>query len=57
MVKFATWMPQFDSLTPALLDLFISTDSCIHSAMAFPAMGKSNHVVFSVSCPVSLHRL
>ena len=54
MVKFATWTTDFDSLTSALLNVFNSTVASIHSAMAFPSMGKSN-LVLSVSCPVVLH--
>ena len=40
---------QADSDSPALLDLFISSDAGICSAMAFPPLGNSDHVVFSVS--------
>ena len=38
-----------DSHSPALLDLFISSDASICSAMAFPPLGNSNHVVVIVS--------
>ena len=38
-----------DSHSPALLDLFISSDASICSAMAFPPLGNSDHVVVSVS--------
>ena len=37
----------FDS--PALLDLFISSDASIFSTMAFPPLENSGHVVASVS--------
>ena len=47
MVNFPTWIP--DSHSPALLDLFISSDVSICSTMAFPPLGNSDHVVFSVS--------
>ena len=38
-----------DSQSPALLDLFISSDASICSTMAFPPLGNSDHVVVSVS--------
>ena len=34
---------------PALLDLFISSNTSICSAMAFSPLGNSDHVVVSVS--------
>ena len=37
------------SHSPALLDLFISSDASICSTMAFPPLGNSDHVVVSVS--------
>ena len=49
MVNFATWIPDNDSHSPVLLDLFISSDASICSAMAFPPLGNSDHVVVSVS--------
>ena len=52
MVNFLTWIPDFDSHSPALLDLFLSSDASICSAMAFPPMGNSDHVV-SVSIDFS----
>ena len=36
MVAFPTWIPHCDSHSPALLDLFLSSDASISSAMAFP---------------------
>ena len=36
MVNFPTWFADSDSLSPALLDLFISSDASICSTMAFP---------------------
>ena len=48
MVNFPTRIPDCDSHSPALLDLFISSDTSICSTMAFPALGNSNHVVVSV---------
>ena len=49
MVKFPTWIPDCDSHSPALLDLFISSDASVCSTMAFPSLGNSDHVVVSVS--------
>ena len=49
MVNFPTQIPDCDSHSPALLDLFISSDTSICSAMAFPPLGNSDHVVVSVS--------
>ena len=36
-------------LSPALLDLFISSDASICSTMTFPPLGNSDHVVASIS--------
>ena len=47
--NFPTQVPDFDSLSPARLDLFLSSDASICSAMAFPPLGNSDHVVVSVS--------
>ena len=49
MVDFPTRIPDCDSHSPALLDLFISSDASICSTMAFPPLGNSGHVVVSVS--------
>ena len=49
MVNFPTQIPDCDSHSPALLDLFISSDAIICSTMAFPPLGNSDHVVVSVS--------
>ena len=65
MVNFPTRIPDCDCHSPALLDLFISSDASICSAMAFHPLGKSNHAVVSVSNNfplnskrhVSFHRL
>ena len=48
MVNFPTWIPDFDSHSPALLNLFFSYDSSICSAMAFPPLRNSDHFVVSV---------
>ena len=49
MVNFPTRIPDCDSHSPALLDLFLSSDTSICSTMAFPPKGNSDHVVVSVS--------
>ena len=49
IVHFPTWIPDCDSHSPALLDLFISSDTSICFTMAFPPLGNSDHVVISVS--------
>ena len=48
-VNFPTWIPDCDSHSPALLDLFLFSDASICSTMAFPPLGNSDHVVVSVS--------
>ena len=48
IVNFPTQIPDCDSHSPALLDLFISSDTSICSTMAFPPLGNSDHVVVSV---------
>ena len=49
MVNFPTRIPDCDSHSPALLDLFLSSDASICSTMAFPPLGNSDHGVVSVS--------
>ena len=49
MVNFPTWIPECDSHSPAILDVFLSSDTSICSTMAFPPFGNSDHVVVSVS--------
>ena len=49
MVNFLTVIPECDSHSPALLDLFISSDASICSTKVFPPLGNSDHVVVSVS--------
>ena len=49
LVNFPTPIPDCDSHSPALLDLFLSSDVGICSTMAFPPLGNSDHVVVSVS--------
>ena len=49
MVNFPTQIPDFDSHSPLLLDLFLSSNASICSTMAFPPLENSDHVVVSVS--------
>ena len=49
MVNFSTQISGCVSHNSALLYLFISSDASICSAMAFPPLGNSDHVVVSVS--------
>ena len=49
IVNFPTRIPDCDSHSPALLDLFLSSDASIYSTMAFAPLGNSDHVVVSVS--------
>ena len=49
IVNFPTRIPDCDSHSPALLDLFISSDGSICSTMAFPPLGNFDHVIVSVS--------
>ena len=48
IVNFPTQIPDCDSHSPTLLDLFHSSDASICSTMAFPPLGNSDHVVVSV---------
>ena len=48
MVNSPTQIPDCDSHSPALLDLFLSSDASICSTMASPPLGNSDHVVVSV---------
>ena len=54
MINFPTWITDCDSHSPALLDLFISSDTSICSTMAFLALGNSDHVVsVSIDFPIN----
>ena len=55
MVDFPNRIPDCDSHNAALLDLFLTSDASICSAMAFPPLGSSDHVVVSVADWDSLH--
>ena len=45
MVNFPTLIPDCDSHSPALLDIFLSSDASICSTIAFPPLGNSDHVI------------
>ena len=49
IVNFPTWIPDCFSHSPALFDLFLSSEASICSTMAFSPLGHSDHVVVSVS--------
>ena len=55
MVNFPTRIRDCDSHSPALLDLFLYSDTIICSTMAFPPLGNSDHVVVSVSIDFPLY--
>ena len=49
LVNFTIQIPDCDSHSPALLDLFPSSDASISSTKAFPPLENSDYVVVSVS--------
>ena len=49
MINFPTRIPECDCHSPALLDLFLSSDTSVCSTMAFPPLGNPDHVAVSVS--------
>ena len=53
MVNFPTWIPDCDSHSPALLNLFNFSSIC--STMAFPTLGNFYHVIVSVSIDFSIY--
>ena len=55
MVNFLTRIPDFDSHSPALLDLFPSSDASICSTKALSPLGNSVHVV--VQFPLTFHHI
>ena len=58
MVNFPTRIPDCDSHSPALLNSFPSSDTCICSTMAFPPMGNSDVVVsVSIDFPINSNRV
>ena len=65
MVNFPTQIPDCDSHSPALLDLFLCSDTSIYSIMVLPPLRDSDHVFVSVStdfllnskCGTLFHRI
>ena len=55
MFNFPTRIPDCDSHSPPLFDLFLSSDASICSTMAFPLL--RNSIKFAMGCPISLHNL
>ena len=51
MVNLSTRVPNCDSHSPALLDLFIFSGATICSTIAFPPLGDSDIVLVSDSMP------
>ena len=49
MVNVPTWTPDYDSHSPALLDLLLSCVDSICSTIAFPPLGNSDYAFVSVS--------
>ena len=49
MVNFPTWIPDCDSQSPALSDLFTSSGTGICFTMAISPLKNSDHVVVSIS--------
>ena len=49
MVNFSTGIPDSDCHSPALLDLFLSSDTSICSTMGFSPLGNSDHIIVTVS--------
>ena len=49
MVIVPTWIPDCNSHSPALLDLFLSSDASICSTMASHPLGNSDHIFVTVS--------
>ena len=54
MVNFPNWIPDCDSHSPALLDLFLSSDASICSIKVFPPLRNSDVVVSgSIDFPIN----
>ena len=53
MVNFPTWIPDCDSHSANLLDLFLFYGTRVCSTMAFLPLGNSGHVIISVSIDFS----
>ena len=48
MINFPTRITDYNSPSPTLLNLFLSSDGSICSTIAFPPLGNSDHVAVSV---------
>ena len=55
MVNFPTWIPDCDFHSPALLYLFISSDTSICFMMVFSPLENSDHVAVSVSIDFAIN--
>ena len=55
MVNFPTQIPDCDSYSPALLDLFLSSDAGICSTMTFPPLGNSMDFPINSNQDVQFH--
>ena len=55
MVNFPNWIADYDSYSPALLDLFLSYDASICSAMAFPPLG--NLIMLLSQFPLTFYQI
>ena len=55
MVDFPTWIPDCESHSPALLNLFFSPDTSICSTIAFLPLPNSDHIPVSVSIDFPLN--
>ena len=55
---FPIWIPDCESHSPAVLDLFLSSDASLCSTLAFPLLGNSDYVVvlFSIDFPSNSKR-
>ena len=49
MINFPIWIPYYDFYSPALLDLFFTSDASIFSTMVFFSLKNSDHVVVTMS--------
>ena len=55
LLNYAFLIPDCDSHSPSLFDLFLSSNASICSTMVSPLLGKSDHVVslVSIDFPIS----
>ena len=52
MINFSNRIPDCDFHSPALLDVFLSSDASICYTTAFPSLGNSDHIFVSVSIDI-----